>query len=185
MDKYQTFENLFHSSNRRRDKFYSRIFGIFSENIVSIWCNDPRSSYKNLGRPTIYINEEKKHFTLDFTFQSRQDNRIYIGEMKCELEFQGYKFLTLDTATHITRHKAKRAFQLFLELAEFPASKPVKITGQFKTIHGAILVWGRFSQAGYTIATEQFKLHDVLSVENIIADLVKWENDEYLGIENK
>jgi len=70
------FQTLFHSQNASRDAFLSRLLGIFSEEIVRLWCDDLRAPYKNLGRPTIKDATSSRGTTLDFTFQSRSTQRI-------------------------------------------------------------------------------------------------------------
>lgn len=63
-----SFERLFRSGNARADKFMSRLFGIFSEDIVRCWAKDPQCPYEDLGRPTLKRPDEKRGYTLDFTF---------------------------------------------------------------------------------------------------------------------
>jgi hypothetical protein len=53
------FPMLFRSSSSARDKFLSRLFGIFSEEIVRIWCRAPDAPYEDLGRPTIRYGGRK------------------------------------------------------------------------------------------------------------------------------
>jgi len=93
--KNVSFQEIFHSQNDIKDKFLSRLFGIFSEDIVRIWCNDSQSPYLDLGRPTIKIDDEKRGRTMDFTFQSRDNGKNFVGELKCELEYENYRYMTL------------------------------------------------------------------------------------------
>jgi hypothetical protein len=97
------FCTLFKSPSqfRSRDKFLARLFGIFSEEIVRIWCKSKNASYDDIGRPRIFIPPSKKGCTLDFTLKSRNDGKIYIAEMKCWVEYQNYKFLTLQSANQL------------------------------------------------------------------------------------
>src|SRR6266496_4310513 len=106
-----TLEHLFRSSSSSRDKFLSRLFGIFSEDIVRIWCNDPRSPYENIGRPTIKPAVGGKGYTLDFALRREQTGAIFISEMKCELEYEGYKYLVLASPSQLKHHKGA-AFQI-------------------------------------------------------------------------
>ena len=79
-------EKVFKTSLVERDKFLSRVFGIFSEKIVEIWCKSPKGKYKNLGRPTIKINKDGKGKTLDFALQHKKTGSVYVTEMKCLLQ---------------------------------------------------------------------------------------------------
>ena len=81
-------------ADRKRGKYLSRLFGIFSEDIVRIWAADEKCHYEDLGRPSIRF--EDKTYTLDFTFQHKQSRKVYIVEQKCEIEFQNYKFFILN-----------------------------------------------------------------------------------------
>jgi hypothetical protein len=46
-------KNVFHSDSEQRDNFLARLFGIFSEHLVSTWCDCPEAPYLNIGRPTL------------------------------------------------------------------------------------------------------------------------------------
>ena len=90
------FSDLFRSDSSTRDKFLSRLFGIFSEEIVRCWASAPEAPYEDLGRPTVKApTNESRGYTLDFTFRSKADDAIYIVEMKSELQYQNYKYLIL------------------------------------------------------------------------------------------
>jgi hypothetical protein len=102
------------TENKNRDKFISRFLGIFSENIARIYFSSPYSDYKDLGRPTINKkNMSDRGSTLDFTLENKKTKKIYICEMKCELEFEKYKYLELNDIRQIKHHnpapKAGRA----------------------------------------------------------------------------
>mgnify|MGYP000523508818 CR=1 FL=1 len=73
-----------------RGKYLSRVFGIFSEEIVRIWAADPRAPFEDLGRPTLRVDGEDGYSTLDFTLRSRDTELIFPAELKCEIEYQGY-----------------------------------------------------------------------------------------------
>jgi len=94
------FESLFITEKEpfkgksERDKFLSRVFGIFSERIVEIWCQNPKAPFSNIGRPTIYYDEEGNYCTLDFLLKDEK-GELFVTEMKCEIEYQRYKFFTL------------------------------------------------------------------------------------------
>ena len=115
----------------KKEKFISRLFGIFNEEIVSIWCNNKKSHYRNLGRPTLYI--DGRHFTLDFTFEDRNKKR-YIVEMKSELQYEKFKYMVLSNGSNVNyfqQHLKKKAFQLFVD----PKSvDEIKIAGGHKMV---------------------------------------------------
>jgi hypothetical protein len=86
------FQNAFKTNSVERDRFLSRVFGIFSEEIVRIWCRSEISDFTDLGRPTIKeVDSETRGSTLDLTLQSKSSGKIYVAEMKCELQYQNYK----------------------------------------------------------------------------------------------
>ncbi len=173
-----SLESIFRSDTPARDKFLSRVFGIFNEEIVRCWCNDAHSPYENLGRPTITNANTGRRHTLDFTFRSRDSGRVYVGEMKCELEYEGYQYLTLDSPTQL-RHHMGGAFKLFLATATSPATYRVNVQGKPQPVDGAILVWGRCTPQGQASVLEEYGLHTVLSVENIVRDLLQWQSQEF------
>ena len=142
-----TFESIFKSGCSPRDKFLSRVFGIFSEEIVRCWCKDGRAPYCDLGRPTINLPGEKRGCTLDFTLQSC-DGKVYVGEMKCELEYEGHKHLTLEEPWQVEYHN-KKAFRRFLDVARSPNQFEVFTSdGVRRNATGSILVWGRCTESG-------------------------------------
>ena len=173
-----SLESIFRSDAPARDKFLSRLFGIFNEEIVRCWCNDTHSPYENLGRPTI-TNSNTGHFhTLDFTFRSRDSGQVYVGEMKCELEYENYRFLTFDSPSQLQHHMGD-AFKLFLAAATSPGICRVNVQGKPRSIDGAILVWGRCTPQGQASVVKKYGLYTVLTVENIVRDLLQWQSEEF------
>jgi hypothetical protein len=176
-----SFEALFRSTCSERDKFLSRLFGIFNEAIVRIWCRQPQAEFEDLGRPTLKKQNASKPLTLDFTMRSRRSGDIFIGEMKCELEFQHYKYLTLTTAQQLDHH-TKEAFQWFLSFARNPAQFSVRCGGDLISPSGAILVWGTVTERGRQAVLQETatrKISAVLSLEQMVADLQSWGSGEY------
>ncbi|WP_105174286.1 hypothetical protein [Pseudoalteromonas sp. T1lg122] len=180
------FESLFISEDKpykgksKRDKFLSRVFGIFNEEIFRIWCNNERSPFVDLGRPTIY-DKDGRHYTLDFLLEDEK-GRKFITEMKCEIEYQKYKFLTLYHRDQLKHHRNKRAFQLLLEVAQEPEGYEVSCNKEAVQIAGSSLVWGRTTQQGIKDVKGAFQLSHVLSTESVVADLVKWGDQNYLEL---
>ena len=179
-----TFQSLFHSSNSPRDKFLSRLFGIFSEEIVQCWGQDNQSPYRNLGRPTIKLTGEARGSTLDFAFESKSDGKVYIGEMKCELEYENYRYLTLESPVQLDHHGSP-AFRLFLDIAKNISPYSVTIRGKPQHISGSILVWGRYTEQGRASVIAKYGFRDVFSLEVIIADLIVWGNKDFAELLDK
>lgn len=177
------FEELFisegfpYQGKSQRDKFLSRVFGIFSEKIVRIWCRNQNSPFEDLGRPTIY-DENGKHYTLDFLLKDSESN-VYLTEMKCEIEYQKYKNLTLGDPKQLKGHQKKRAFQLFLEAASQPETYEVKCGGEKVAVQGSALIWGRTSDENLQTIKSEFSLAHILSTEQIVSDLIIWEDEAY------
>ena len=177
------FESLFVSEEKpykgksQRDKFLSRLFGIFNEEIIRVWCANEKSPYTDKGRPTIYDNDTGKRYTLDFLLEDR-DSRLFITEMKCWIEYQKYKYLTLNNKEKLCDRalSEKPAFRLFLEAAKSPSRVKVKCNKCNKEevkISGSILVWGRTTEGGSLDVKSHYSIYDVISTESVVADLVK------------
>lgn len=179
------FEQLFITENppykgsSKRDKFLSRVFGIVNEEIIRIWCANERSPFIDLGRPTIY-DSDGRYYTLDFLLRDATDN-IFIAEMKCEIEYQKYKFLTLSNSKQIDHHRTKRAFQLLLEVASNPSSFQVKCDKQEIKVSGSVLIWGKVSPQEISKICKDFSLAQIISVEDAVADLIEWKDQYYVN----
>jgi hypothetical protein len=179
------FRNLFCSDNSARDNFLARLFGIFSEEILRCWAEAPQAPYEDLGRPTIrHKGEKKPYYTLDFTFRSKNDDRVYIAEMKSELAYENYRYLILESPSQLNHHKGK-SFQIFLDAARNMSRYDVKVRGRSQTIDGSILVWGSYTEQGRVSVKKHYDFRDVLSVEAIINDLLDWQNQDYVELIQK
>lgn len=175
-------EHLFKTSNSERDKFLSRLFGIFSEEFVRIWCRDHRAPYYDIGRPTVYSDNSKRGSSLDFCLENRETKRRYVGEMKCEMQRSDYKYLALDDATQLLKHCQKKAFEDFLHISKNPNDTVVTVKRNEVQIHGSILVWGKVTDKGKTDVISKHGFADVLSLECILTDLNRWNNAEFCDI---
>ncbi len=173
-----SLEQVFKSAIPARDKFLSRLFGIFSEDVVRHWCACPEAPYTDLGRPYVKLPEEKSGHTLDFTLQNRATGQRSVVELKCELEYTNYAYLNLTGYQQIEHHKSP-AFVKFLRLAREPAALDVRIGGKPTTVAGAILVWGSVTEGGREAAMKQYGLADVLSIEQMLADLHRWAPSQW------
>jgi hypothetical protein len=168
------FEDIFRSSEPSRDKYLSRLFAFFSEQAVRAWCACPEAPYEDLGRPTLREPGQTWGHTLDFTLRRRDSDKVYVAELKCELEYDGYRYLRL-TSTDQLRHHTLPAFGKFLRTAKDPAAFDVRCNGSHKSVDGAILIWGAVAPEGREAAIRDYAFADVLSIEAILKDLRVWE----------
>jgi hypothetical protein len=173
------FFTLAKTGNIDRDKFISRFLEIFSESIARIYFSSPYSNYKDLGRPTIKKkNSSDRGSTLDFTLENKKTQKIYICEMKCELQFENYKYLELNDIRQIKHHiEHKEAFRRFLDLASNKGQYIVNVTKANKkniNIDGIILLWGKVTEEveKMKIIKKEYKLFDVLSLEKMINEMI-------------
>jgi hypothetical protein len=161
-------------------KFLSRFFALFSEEITKIWANENRKKwkYKNLGRPTIYKtqNNQEKRSTLDFTFKNKKGD-IFVVEQKCWIQYQDFKFLNA-TAEDIMKELYGYIFIEYLDNVKNKAYK-VKVNQEIKNISGVILIWAKIDEDNRKKLMNEFKFADVISMENIIQELVNEDNQEY------
>jgi hypothetical protein len=177
----------FHSIFRRaaspeaRAKFLSRIFGVFSEEIVLLWANDHRAPYESLGRPTIKTPGDNRGHTLDFTLRERSTGKVFVAEMKCEIEYQRFKYFVLERADQLAHHK-KPAFDALLKAAACSANQTVYVSGKPIGTHGAILIWGSATQEGRKAVIQSAGFHDVLTIAEICQDLLSWSHAGYSAL---
>lgn len=169
------FEYIFKSGHGPHDKYLSRLFGLFNEDVVRYWCKDPGALYADLGRPTLHDGDEQRGYTLDFTLQHRGTDEIFVAEMKCELEYEGHKYLRLERDSQIDHHKST-AFRRFVELSRDPGRFTVKVDGRETRVGGTILVWGATTPEGRASAMARFGFADVLSLEDMLQDLRTWDH---------
>lgn len=176
--------STFQSGSSCRDNFLSRLFAICSEELVRYWGTMQSSAYDYIGRPTIYPRGESGYTTLDFAFRRRADGRCLVAEMKCELAYCDYRYMTLTSTEQVERHvteqrkQGKKSFARFLEAAKTPSAYTCKVTTpsnrqvQFE-YSGAILVWGRTTVEGQNAVMSQYGFVDVLSIESMVNDLLR------------
>jgi hypothetical protein len=162
---------FFRTSESGRDAFLSRLFGMLSEEVVRAWCAVGSNPFEDLGRPTLRGNGIKNFYTLDFTLRERATNRVYVAEMKCELQFDNYRQLTLMDGRQILRHQKLPAFAHFLALAREPDRYQVAVAGKPVDVDGSILVWGDVAPDASAMAAQEFGIYRVLSVAEIVHDL--------------
>lgn len=177
----------FHSIFRRaagppaRAKFLARIFGIFAEEIVALWAQDARAPYEDLGRPTIKTPGDTRGHTLDFTLRERASGRAFVAEMKCEIEYQNFRYFTLERVEQLEHHK-KPAFAALLKAAEPSPEQTILVGRKRIETHGSILIWGSVTPEGRKAVMTAKGFQDVLSMANICRDLTQWNHAGFLGL---
>ena len=170
--------NFFRSSEPLRDKYLSRLFGLFSEHVVRTWCASPQSTYEDQGRPTLYSASETRGHTLDFTLKHKESGQTLVAELKCELEYNSYKYLELNDPDQL-RHHTSTAFAKFLQIAANPSSLEVRRGGNHQIVDGAILIWGAVSSNGRQAVMQTYGFVDILSLESMLIDLRTWKPDQW------
>src|SRR6266851_3592402 len=169
----EPFERIFRSNSLPRDNFLARLFGIFSEELVRIWCSCEQAPYRDVGRPTLRKPGQNHGHTLDFTFQDRLTGQLFAAEMKCWITWQDFRYLRLtgpDQLDGIT----EPAFTSFLAFVRNPADYQVFVHGKLIEAAGAILVWGAATPEGRSGARVR-GIAAVLTAEDIIRDLHDWQ----------
>lgn len=169
----KTFDSFFRSGVPARDKYLSRLFALFSEQIVRTWCACPEATYEDLGRPTLCEPGLRRGHTLDFTLRRRDSGLSYVAELKCELEYDDYRYLRLIEPNQL-RHHTSAAFGKFLQVARNPTSSDIRRGGSPTEVDGAILIWGATTSEGCDAVIAEYGFADVLSVEAMVADLRSW-----------
>ena len=165
-----------------RAKFLSRVFGIFSENIVRLWSASAGAPYKDLGRPTVRFDGEATRSTLDFTLRNKESNKTYVAEMKCEIEYKTFEYFVLKSNEQLDHHTKKLAFQSFLRAAREPSAARVTVRGRPVLVDGAILIWGAAEPCGCADVRRKSKLADVLTVESMVDELTRSNNQKFVAM---
>lgn len=177
----RSFKHFFQRGDSRRDNFLARLLGLFSEDLIAAWCECPQCPWVNLGRPT--LSGHTKRLTLDFTLRERNGDKIYFAEMKCWITFDNYKHLRLESAEQLgrmARLPGQAGLFRFLTACRDPDSISVTIGGKPVVTQGGILIWASVSQQGRNEVIESFQIHEVLSVEDVLDDLVQWQPEHWL-----
>lgn len=104
-----------------------------------------------------------------------------MAELKCELEFQGYRYLRLVSSSQL-KHHTGRAFTRFLDLAKNPDRYTATVNGKVIPIVGAILIWGSITPQGRASVISDKGLAEVLSLEEITNDLLNRGNGTYTDL---
>jgi hypothetical protein len=169
-------EAVFIGSEAGRGAYLSRLFAFFSEEVVRHWAACAEAPYRDLGRPVIWDhNSRTRYHVLDFTLERRGDGARYVAELKCEIEFEGYRYMTLAGPGQLEHHAGKAAFQKLLQMATDPQELRATIGRQELTVDGSILVWGALTPEGRTTTMDRYGFADVLSVQDMLHDLAIWQ----------
>ena len=137
-----------------------------------------------MGRPVLKKSPDERGRTLDYGLKSRKDGRIFVAEQKCELEFQNYQYLRLKSLHQLDHHTGE-AFTRFQDFAKKPSRYIVTVAGKLISAAGAILVWGSVDEGFISALKKETGIQDILSLENIISDLVAWGDPEYQRLINE
>ncbi|MGB9866752.1 MAG: hypothetical protein ACPLPR_02445 [Bacillota bacterium] len=111
--------------------------------------------------------------------QHRKTGKLFVAEMKCELEFQNYKYLRLSGPWQL-HHHSKTAFKKFLQIAVHPSLYRVKVGGREVQVHGAVLIWGAIDPRNRDAIIREYGFADILSVETMINDLRSWRPSHWV-----
>lgn len=181
MTQPMCFADVFKAANSERDNFLARVFAMFSEEPIRIWGRSDDAPYEYLGRPTLKRLGEPRGSTIDFALKSKADGRIFVAELKCEIAFARYGYLVLNSVDQVQRHvnDGKEAFKRFLETACDPHAYTVSVAGRAVEPAGAILVWGSITNEGKKAVIDHFGFFDVLSVESVINELLRTNNQDF------
>jgi hypothetical protein len=134
--------------------------------------------YQDLGRPTIRRRGEKVGSTLDFTLHHKETGKTYVAELKCEIEYQNYKYLLLTDANQLDHHR-KGAFRALLDAAIKSSQQQVFVSRKEIAIDGAILIWGAATPEGRQSVLDAKGFFEVLTMAHIIRDLIAWNHEAY------
>ncbi len=167
-----------------RDNFLSRLLGIFSEDLVTIWSSEQKSKYRSIGkgRPNLYYKDSKKPFTLDFTLQEKTSRSIYMCEMKCWLSYEKYKYTELGSVKQIEKLLGSSDFKALKHFCRFSESQKgykVLVDKIPQNIDGTILIWSSVNKETKEEIKNKYHFHDILSFEEIVNDLIKWKSEKY------
>lgn len=173
------FAEFFRTKNSARDKFLSRLFSLFNEEVVRHWCRCSAAPFEDLGRPTLRAPGEARGHTLDFTLQHRETGKVFVAEMKCELEFENYRYLQLTEAWQLQHHRST-AFQKFLHLAKNAEAFETRVGGREVRVDGAIFIWGAVTPEGRSAVMAEYGFAYILSVEEMVNDLRRWKPAEWI-----
>jgi hypothetical protein len=98
--------------------------------------------------------------------------------MKCEIEYQNFKYFVLERPEQLEHHK-KSAFDALLKAAVRSSEQSVYVAGKPISVDGAILIWGSATPEGRKVVIESKGFRDVLTIADICQDLSSWSHTGY------
>ena len=54
-----------------------------------------------------------------------------------------------------------------------------------KRIDGRILIWAKYEEDGKKMMLKKLNLYDIMSIDEVIKDLIGWQDKEYFNFLNK
>jgi len=99
--------------------------------------------------------------------------------MKCELSYDDFRYLRLGDVGQLDHHSSGSAFKRFLTLARDRGAYEVKVGGNPIAVGGTALVWGSVGDEGRRSVIAETGIDVVLSLEDIVNDLIKWQSEEF------
>jgi hypothetical protein len=171
-----TFDSLFKHHDPERSRFLDGLFSLFAREVVRCWATDEHAPYADLGRPTLRQVGGSRGSPLDFAFQEKRRKHAYGVLLYCDPVGDG----PLRDANQITALSATRTFAAFLDAAAQPSAYSLTVGGMDYPLIGSILIWSSLeSKKTRAMIRKTYAFHDILSVEDMIRDLIEWKNRDY------
>jgi hypothetical protein len=171
-----TFDSLFQHHDPERSRFLDGLFSLFARVVVRCWATDEHAPYADLGRPTLRQVGGSRGSPLDFAFQEKRRKHAYGVLLYCDPVGDG----PLRDANQITALSATRTFAAFLDAAAQPSAYSLTVGGMDYPLIGSILIWSSLeSKKTRAMIRKTYAFHDILSVEDMIRDLIEWKNRDY------
>jgi hypothetical protein len=171
-----SFHALFHPQDPERSRFLNGLFSLFARDIIRCWSSDKNAPYTNLGKPTLRQGRASRGHPLDFAFEESRRKQVYAVIMYCD----PLDDTPLKDAAQIDQLRSTRTFAAFLEAAQNPAPYTLAVGSADYPAAGSILIWGTLeSKKARAVLRKTYAFHDILSLENIIADLLLWQNRDF------
>ena len=106
------------------------MFALFSEDVVRHWVGCEKAPYRDLGRPVLWDEHGSRYHVLDFTLERRSDGAQFVAEMKCEIECEGYRYLTLKDVSQLQHRPRQGCLPEVPAPRQDPKALRVTITGK-------------------------------------------------------
>lgn len=171
-----TFDGLFQLHDPERSRFLDGLFSLFAREVVHCWATDDHAAYADLGKPTLKQMGGARGSPLDFAFQEKRRKHTFGVVLYCDPTGDG----ALKDANQITALGATRTFAAFLDAAAQPSAYSLTVGGADYPLVGSILIWSSLeSKKTRAVIRKTYAFHDILSVEDMIRDLIEWKNRDY------